>query len=124
MAVAINTVRLHRLRLRAFSDSLHLWRLSSLCSTHFGSGSAHALRCTLEIIAFRHRLALVNRSRHPRLHLTAVDRMDAVRVALAAPSEAGDRPSNKQNSLLERPGLSAKPDPPDDEVSASRGTIA
>ena len=37
---------LSRLRLRAFSDSLRSWLLSSSrCSTHFGSCSGHALRC-------------------------------------------------------------------------------
>ena len=38
---------LRRLRLRAFSDSLHSWRSSSShCSTRFASSSGHARRCT------------------------------------------------------------------------------
>src|SRR5215470_7156147 len=66
---------LRRLRLRAYSDSLDSWRLSSRCSTRFGSWSGHGLSLHLEIVALRHRLAVVNRSRPSRLRLTPVDRM-------------------------------------------------
>jgi hypothetical protein len=65
---------LRRLRLRAFSDSLQSWCPSSFrSSTPFVSWSGRALHC-LEIIALRHQLAVVNRSRRPRLRFTAADR--------------------------------------------------
>jgi hypothetical protein len=65
-----------RLRLRAFSDSLQAMSsvvvslLHSLRFTVRSRGSLH-----LEIIALRHQLAVVHRSRRPRLRLTSVDRM-------------------------------------------------
>ena len=67
---------LRRLRFRAFSDSLQVVpsvAVSLLHSLRFLVQSRASLH--LEIIALRHQLAVVNRSRRPRLRLTSVDRM-------------------------------------------------
>ena len=67
---------LRRLRLRAFSDSLHSWRpSSSRCSTRFGSWSGHAPRCTWKSSRSDTSSRVVNRSRRPRLRFTPADRM-------------------------------------------------
>ena len=66
---------LRRLRLRAFSDSLQLCAvvLSLLHSLRFVVRSRASLH--LEIIALRHQLAVVHRSRRPRLRFTSADRI-------------------------------------------------
>ncbi len=70
-----NTVPLRRLRLRSFSARLPSCRPSSpRCSTRSGSVRSRA-SLHLEIIALRHQLAVVNRSRRPRLRVTSADRM-------------------------------------------------
>jgi len=67
---------LHRLRLWAFSDSLQSCHPSLFrCSTRSDLSSQSRLSLHLEIIALRHQLAIVNRSRRPRLRLTLVDRL-------------------------------------------------
>ena len=55
---------LRRLGLQAFSDSLQSCRPSSFrCSTRSDVSSSRVPRCILELIALRHQLAVVNRSR-------------------------------------------------------------
>ena len=74
---------LRRLRLRAFSDSLQVVSsvvVSLLHSLRFLVRSRASLH--LEIIALRHQLAVVNRSRRPRLRFDG-GRSNAVGVALA-----------------------------------------
>ena len=67
---------LHRLRLWAFSDSLQSCHPSLFrCSTRSDLSSQSRLSLHLEIIALRHQLAVINRSRRPRLRLTLVDRL-------------------------------------------------
>ena len=66
---------LRRLRLREFFDSLDSWRpSSSRGSTRFGFWSGPRV-ADLEILALRHQLTVVNRSRRPRLRFTSADRM-------------------------------------------------
>src|SRR5262245_21299100 len=67
---------LRGLRLRAFSDSLQSCHPSSFrCSSRYDFSSSRAPRCTLEIIALRHQLAVVNRSRRARPRFTSADRI-------------------------------------------------
>jgi hypothetical protein len=58
-----------------FSDSLVSWRLSFLAAPLASFMFRSRVSLHLEIIALRHQLAVVNRSRRPCLRLTPVDRM-------------------------------------------------
>ena len=64
------------LKLRSASNSLDSWSLSSFrWSSRFRSAARSRAALHLEILALRHQVAVLNRSRSPRLRLTAVDRL-------------------------------------------------
>jgi hypothetical protein len=99
---------LRGLRLRAFSDSLQSCRPSSFrCFTHSGSSSGHASRCTWKS---RSPTPVSRReSITPPTSSFNVRRSDAVGVAFAAPSEAGDRSPTKQIGSVGKTRIISQP---------------
>jgi hypothetical protein len=85
----------NRLRLRGFPDSLNVVTsvvVSLLHSLRFVVRSRAKLH--LEIMALRQQLAVVNRSRRPRLRLTAPDRMLRAPAEISYYTRPSERPPN------------------------------